>query len=105
MLKAQLSKLEQLNYEKTKINQNMTKVLEDVKHKHELRNSNLRLVLAILLIVIFTILTMLIVCVVIFMNWQMRAKKDDYQHYDVKSILFNCSVAENIYEVIRPGIS
>jgi hypothetical protein len=104
-LKSEILRLKKLNYEKTILNQNLSKIIDDLKQKIESKHSNFRLLFIVVLMVVLLVLTMLIVGVVVFLmkNQENAGEKHEPDNVKLPSIPYNRSVAENIYEDIRPG--
>lgn len=111
-LRRENSVLKTLNFDSSQKLQNLTKFLDELKEKLDVKESNLTSVFLTVLLAVLTVLAVVIVGAIVLLVNQHRnnnsSTEDDERKIDSRgmktpTLLYNCSVAENIYEDVRPG--
>lgn len=112
-LKRENSVLKTLNFDSSQKLQNLTRFLDELKEKLEVKDSNLTSVFLTVLLAVLTVLAVVIVGAIVLLVNQHRnnstselyqeKKIDESRGMKTPTLKYNCSVAENIYEDVRPG--
>lgn len=105
-LKRENLALKTLNFETSQKVQNLTKFIEELKEKLDEKQTNLTSIFLTVLLAILTVLSVVIVGAVVLLVNQHRNNKDEENEptvLKIPTLPYNCSIAENIYEDVRPG--
>lgn len=114
-LKRENSVLKTLNFNSSQKLLNLTKFIDDLKDKLVVKESNLTSVFLTVLLAVLTVLAVVIVGAIVLLVNQHRNRntscaeggdnvtKIDERGIKTPTLRYNCSVAENIYEDVRPG--